>query len=201
MSYDRTSPFRIWPLLVSLCVTTFMIYVVYQIRTPDNKLIKHPIGVTSQQLEISTLKTIILNNALRIQQLEDKAHITHAKRVTVSFYCPKLGGINGSPNKSAIGSPPKHNWTVAVSRNLVEEGYFGCKIDVSDDGGGLPVSFRGIHFTGDKMARVNPYNGELIVDQVDIMVDSWRDIPKQGVFKNVLISRVIDYKFLNGDPK
>lgn len=108
------------------------------------------------------------------------------RRVKVSFYHPKSGGINADkdPGVTATGTKPTAGWTVAISRDLIEPGFYGKKIYV--EGWGM---FKTEDLLNDK--QMKRHGGAKIRNQIDICVGSLDDIPKKGVFENVLIS-IID---------
>lgn len=129
----------------------------------------------------SEIKQLKKDNAELMIKLVNK-YVVRAKTVVVSFYCPELGGINGSVGESASMTELKDGWSVAVSRDLVKY-FYGMKIDLR--GSNLPTKFWGIKYVADKMARTNPYTKEPITNQIDIFVSNPKMIPKEGVFKNV----------------
>jgi hypothetical protein len=127
--------------------------------------IEHTEELAIRQDEIAELNKIILEN-------------TNYK-VKVTYYVPSLGGINaqGDPNKTAVMEKPVPGKTIAVSRDLAHLLY--KKIYVLN---------RGVFYANDLLADENPYTGQKIRKQIDICVGSTKDIPRQGVFKNIPIA-------------
>jgi len=124
-------------------------------------------------------------------EISDRLSRSNNETVTVSFYCPKLGGINGKVGSSASALKLKDGWSVAISRDLLDRGWYGTKIDLYGDI--LPLRFRGVHFSSDKMAKKSPYTGKEITKQIDIFVSDPSMIPNEGIFKNVKVSKIIKY--------
>lgn len=129
----------------------------------------------------------VQNIALR-ETLKNQKEKMRSRIVNVSFYCPVLRGINGKPGQSASGQKLRDGWSVAVSRDLVDAGWYGTQIDMY--GSNLPIRFRGIKYSSDKMARRNPYTKKEITNQIDIYVSNPGMIPKKGVFENVKVTRI-----------
>lgn len=191
----------LWVRFVLIVVSIHVIYAIFiyceglwESKYDESQLTISELTDYNQKLEniigdLSDDVTIKRNTIHMLEHTIDQLKKQQSKRVTVTFYCPSAGGINseGDPNRTASGSRPKPGWTIAVSRNLIEEGFYGTQIDICDV---IPRRFRGVHFSGDKMAPKDP-KGRPIVDRIDICVGKLSDIPKQGVFRDVLISKIV----------
>lgn len=114
-----------------------------------------------------------------IESLEGGASSFWFYRVKLTYYAPSKRGINsdGNPKVTATGGKPIPGRTIAVSRDLKH--LLHKKVFVPG---------KGIFYANDLMARRNPYTGKPIKKQIDICVRRVKDIPKQGVFKNVPIA-------------
>jgi 3D (Asp-Asp-Asp) domain-containing protein len=142
-------------LFVAMIVAIMMIAGIKWISTVqfhvDNNVELRQI-IEYQNLEIEDLKKQIL-------VLESE--ITRTAYVKVTFYAPKLRGINSDSDhtKTAIMDKPVPGWTCAISRDLVELGWLGRKIYIK----GL-----GIRYASDIMGE--SFGGQKIERQIDICV-------------------------------
>ena len=120
-----------------------------------------------------------------IRKLEEVVFKNKNHKMTVSFYVPTLGGINssGNSNYTAVMDKPVAGYTAAVSRDQV---YLLFRT--------VYIPNIGIRYINDLMAEFNPYTGKRITKQIDLCVGSLKDIPKQGIFKNVTVA----VKWLDG---
>ena len=90
-----------------------------------------------------------------------KENIHFDKSIKITFYAPKLRGINSdkNPNRTALMKKPISGWTCAISRDLMELGWLGKKIYID----GI-----GIRYASDLMAKT--YKGKKITKQIDLCV-------------------------------
>jgi len=134
---------------------------------------------TGYEQTIQELETDL--NELNISLIETKKSAKDFRhyRVKITYYVPSAGGINsyGNRNITAIGCKPIPGKTIAVSRDLKH--LLRKKVYIPG---------RGVFYANDLLAKRNPYTGRLIKRQIDICVRRLRDVPKQGVFKNVPIA-------------
>jgi len=109
---------------------------------------------------------------------------SYDKSIKITFYSPKLKGINSdkNPNKTAIMKKPVSGWTCAISRDLMKRGWLGKKIYI--DGIGM-------RYANDLMART--YKGRKITKQIDLCVGK-NDVLKQAkkLGKNIKFACVIE---------
>lgn len=167
-------------------------------RDMATRLENSEVALQEQTIKLENLEATLHYSELETLRLMEKSleaknklSNSNNETVTVSFYCPKLGGINGKVGNSASGEKLKDGWSVAISRDLLDRGWYGTKIDLY--GENLPLKFRGVHFSSDKMAKKNPYTGEAITKQIDVFVSDPSMIPNEGIFKNVKVSKIIKY--------
>ena len=134
---------------------------------------------TEYEQVIQDLETDVEESEITLIKTRKKAKKSRHYRVKISYYVPSAGGINSSGNrkKTAIGERPVPGKTLAVSRDLKH--LLRKRIHIPG---------RGVFYANDLMAKRNPYTGKLIRRQIDICVRRLRDVPKQGVFKNIPIA-------------
>jgi hypothetical protein len=124
-----------------------------------NKLYNRNKIIEMQYMKIDNLEYEIEDLVKHITMLERE--ITRTSEVKITFYAPKLKGINSDSDhtKTATMQEPIPGWTCAISRDLVDAGWLGRKIWIK----GL-----GIRYASDIMA--DSYNGNPIRKQIDICV-------------------------------
>ena len=139
----------------------------------------------------SELMTNLVNETYRSwtlsEEIEGLKETLMEKRTVVakiSFYVPWAGSINksGDPNVTAFGERPIPGGTCAVSRDL--SWMYGRYIDIPG---------YGVFRVNDKMATHDPYTNKEITNQVDICLGKLSQVPKEGVFNNILVS-IVDKK-------
>jgi hypothetical protein len=122
-------------------------------------------------------------NTITIKAIDHKSY-SYDKSIKITFYSPKLKGINSdrNPNKTALMKKPISGWTCAISRDLMNRGWLGKKIYI--DGVGM-------RYASDLMART--YKGKKITNQIDLCVGK-NDVRKQAkkLGKNIRFVCVID---------
>lgn len=109
-------------------------------------------------------------------QNEIESILTHgAKRITVTAYTASVNECNEDPENTAIMTRPIPGWTVAVSRDLLEEGWtFGKKIWIE----GL-----GVREIGDLMN--NRYEG-----RIDVLMAKKGNAKRFGLKRDVLVVKI-----------
>jgi len=83
---------------------------------------------------LSTIKNLKNNYLGMIKELNEK--LAKNQDVTITFYHPNSRGINSDsdPNKTASLTKPKSGWTIAISRELFDFGWFGSKVYIEGYG-------------------------------------------------------------------
>ena len=118
----------------------------------------------------------------KIKIPQQKKHF--AKSIKITFYSPKLRGINSdkNPNRTALMKKPISGWTCAISRDLMERGWLGKKIYID----GI-----GVRYASDLMAL--SYKGKKITKQIDLCVGR-KDVFKQSkkLGKNIRFVCLVD---------
>lgn len=183
-----------WMSICGLLACVIGLFIYDSCRDGDPKdILKAEMG--KQILEIEHLKqelslagTLMANYKLEALGWKQKSKLKNSKKVKITWYAPKLGGMNGKEGESASGLDLKDGWSIAISRDLVAEGWYGCYIDITDK---IPTKFRGVRFGMDKLAEFNPITGEKQLNQIDIYVSDPKLIPKEGTLSQVTVSRIL----------
>lgn len=167
---------KILTFLVLLCYIPTVYIFNDKLKTAENRY--EQLAARYEQT-IQELETDINELDFSIKEVKQGVKDFRHYRVKITYYVPSAGGINsyGNRNITAIGCKPIPGKTIAVSRDLKH--LLRKKVYIPG---------RGVFYANDLLAKRNPYTGRLIKRQIDICVRRLRDIPKQGVFKNVPIA-------------
>lgn len=178
--HDQTLPIIV-SILLFTCSLALLCSFMHTIKIYRNNAVsdQHNVKLLNESISVLTSENTKLNKLL----------VPHVRQVRVSFYSPVLGGINGTVGKSASGKKLRDGWSIAVSRDLIDDGWYGRKIDLY--GSNLPTKWRGVHYSADKMAIKNPYTKKEITNQIDIYVSDPSMIPSIGIYNNVFISKIL----------
>lgn len=132
-------------------------------------------GITDSLNTIKTCKQIMTTQANRIILLETELHKTQI--VKVSFYHPSSRGINSDSDhtKTATMTKPVVGRTVAISRKLFNDGWFGRKIYIKKIG---------VFWADDLMSP------SIQGKQIDICVGSRKQAIKLGIKPGVVAVRL-----------
>lgn len=164
---------KIFTFLVLLCYIPTVYIFNDRLRTIEKDYNELAAGY---EQTIQELENDLDDLEISLAEMKNSAKDFRHYRVKLTYYVPSAGGINssGNRNKTAIGGRPIPGKTIAVSRDLKH--LLRKKVYIPG---------RGVFYVNDLMAKRNPYTGRPIRRQVDICVRRLKDVPKQGVFKNV----------------
>jgi 3D (Asp-Asp-Asp) domain-containing protein len=119
-----------------------------------------------------------VRNGVRIavqEQIDAIVAANGIRKVTVTAYTASLDECDDDPNNTAIMTSPRPGWTVAVSRDLLEDGWgFGRKVWI--DG-------VGVREIGDVMN--SRWTG-----RIDVLVGRKKEAKRFGVREDVVAVRI-----------